>query len=260
MEQWVMRQAVRRRNRYASDNRRRPCSKAPDPIPIPIPSPNVPTCLSDQYGNPKGANGQRVTHCPDGSFCCGTGSVASHCCNRRGGVFVINGTITAPDPSPSAPESRTSSPPSWSPHTSLPLPSVTTISHHDPTNGVSSPTSLSSQLQRPNHLVPIIAGILGGVIGIFIFIGTIIWLIRRKRKGLTKPNSIEDSIVILDTARTTPTRQQSRRGKHHQPVHHTRRIDGTVRPPEFEGMAENETWDRVIFVDQMGGAVRQMGF
>ncbi|KAL8752477.1 MAG: hypothetical protein Q9199_005713 [Rusavskia elegans] len=255
-----MYQVVRRRNRYASDNGRRPYSKATDPIP----SPNMPTCLPDQYGNPRGANGQRVTQCRDGSFCCGKGSDASHCCNGRQGVFVVNGTVTSTDPSRSAPGSRTSFTSSWSPPTSLSLPSVTTISHRDPTNGVSSPTppssSASSQPQRPNHLVPIIAGVLGGVIGILILIGTIIWLFRRKRKGFEQSNSIEDSIVILDTAPTTPTRQQSRRGKHHQPVHHMRRINGTVRPPEFKGMAENEVWDRVIFVDRLGGAVRQMGF
>ncbi|CAL8576819.1 hypothetical protein XPA_002684 [Xanthoria parietina] len=260
MEESGMHQVVRRRNRYASHNRRRPCSKATDPIP----SPHMPTCLPGPDGYPRAANGQRVSQCRDGSFCCGKGSDASRCCNGRRGVFIANGTIIATNPSSSAPESKSSVTSSWSPPTSLSLPSVTTISQGDPTSGVDSPsppsTSASSQSPRPNHLVPIIAGILGGVIGLLLLIGTIVWLFRRKRKGSEQSSSMEDSIVILDTAQTTPTRQQSRRGKHPQPIRHMKRINGTVRPPEFQGMAENEVWDRVIFVDQLGGAVRQMGF
>ncbi|KAL8779644.1 MAG: hypothetical protein Q9213_006835 [Squamulea squamosa] len=123
-------------------------------------------------------------------------------------------------------------------------------------------TSASSQppKSQPPKVVPIIAGVLGGVIGILILISTLVWLFRRKRRGPAKSDSMEESIVILDTARTTPTRQQSRRDKHYGPIHHTKRINGTVRPPEFKGTAENEVWDRVMFVDQLGGAVMQMGF
>ena len=224
----------------------------------------MPTCLPDQYGNLRNANGQLVTQCLDGSICCGNGPEASQCCNVGRGVFLSNGTSIATESSPSPLVDMPSSTPYWAPPTSLSLPSVTTIPHGDAGNGVSSPTSSSTTgttpTRRSDHVVPIVAGILGGVIGVLILIGILFWLVRRRMKDAGRSDSIEDSIVILDTARTTPMRQVSRRGKHHKPVHRTRRIDGTVRPPEFEGTAHNDVWDRVMFIDQLGGAVRQMGF
>ncbi|KAL8886506.1 MAG: hypothetical protein Q9215_005805 [Flavoplaca cf. flavocitrina] len=210
------------------------------------------------------ANGQRVTQCLDGSFCCGKGPEASQCCDLGRGIFLANSTTIPTESSSSALVGTPSFTSYWAPPTSLSLPSATTISHGDATNGVSSPTSSpssgTSPAQRPDHVVPIVAGILGGVIGILILIGILFWLVRRRKKDAARSDSMEDSIVILDTAQTTPMRQESHRGKHHEPVHQTRRIDGTVRPPEFKGTAENDVWDRVMFIDQLGGAVRQMGF
>ncbi|KAL9040483.1 MAG: hypothetical protein Q9180_001878 [Flavoplaca navasiana] len=220
--------------------------------------------LQHQYGNLRNANGQRVTQCPDGSFCCGKGPEASQCCGLGRGVFLVNSTTIPAEPSSSALVGTPSFTSYWAPPTSLSLPSATTISHGDATNGVSSPTSSptsgTSPAQRPDHVVPIVAGILGGVIGVLILIGILFWLVRRRKKDAPRSDSMEDSVVILDTAQTTPMRQDSRRGKHPEPVHQTRRIDGTVRPPEFKGTAENDVWDRVVFIDQLGGAVRQMGF
>lgn len=249
-----------RRNRYASlDRRRRRYPKARDPNLYP----NVPTCLPDQYGNLRNANGQRVTQCLDGSFCCGKGPEASECCNVGRGIFLSNGTSISPESSSNPLVGTPSSTSYWGPPTSLSLPSVTTVPHGDAANGVSSPTSSStsgiSPTRRSDHVVPIVAGTLGGIICVLILIGILFWLVRRRMKDVGRSDSIEDSIVVLDTARTTPMRQVSRRGKHHKPVHRTR-IDAMVRPPEFEGTAENDVWDRVMFIDQLGGAVRQMGF
>ena len=227
-------------------------------------SSTVPTYLLDQYGNLRNANGQRVTQCLDGSFCCGKGPEASQCCNLGRGIVLANSTTIPMESSSSALVGTPSFTSYWAPPTSLSLPSATTISHGDATNGVSSPTSSASSgtspAQRPDHVVPIVAGILGSVIGVLILIGILFWLVRRRKKDAASSDSMEDSIVILDTAQTTPLRRDSRRGRHHEPVHQTRRIDGTVRPPEFKGTAENDVWDRVMFIDQLGGAVRQMGF
>ncbi|KAL8682646.1 MAG: hypothetical protein Q9186_001333 [Xanthomendoza sp. 1 TL-2023] len=263
MEKSLMHQIVCQWNRYALDCRQKTSllgdtSRGLNPI--------IPTCTPDQFGNQRIAGDQRVTQCQDGSFCCGKGSEASTCCTQRRGMFVVNGTTTSQKPSSIVTESRTRRPTPWSPPTSLTLPSVTTRSNGGPSNRVLTPTSSPSTAltsvpsDKPNHVIPIVASILGGVIGTLILLSTLIWLFRRRKRRITNSDSVGDSIVILDTARTTPTRQQSRKTKHYGPVHNTKRIDGTVRPPEFEGTVENEVWDRVIFVDQLGGAVIQMGF
>ncbi|KAL8997912.1 MAG: hypothetical protein Q9169_002905 [Polycauliona sp. 2 TL-2023] len=183
---------------------------------------------------------------------------------RDKGVLIVNGTSVSAKTSSNNLESRTTSAPLLSTSTSMPLPPATTISQRDPTEGLSSPTSpplpASPQAPREGHVVPIIAGTLGSVIGVLILLGLLIWLKRRRKRNTGRSHSMEDSIVILDTAQTTPMRQGSRRDKQHEPVRKTRRIDGTARPPEFYGMAEDGIWDRVVFMDQLGGAVRQMGF
>lgn len=49
-----------------------------------------------------------VTHCDDGSYCCGNGALADACCDEKKGLFVRNGeavprilylTSTTPEPS-----------------------------------------------------------------------------------------------------------------------------------------------------------------
>lgn len=223
----------------------------------------MPTCTPDQFGIERMAGDQRVTPCRDGSFCCGKSSKALDCCNSRRGVFVVNGTSTSEKPSSTATEHGTRSSSPWSPPTSL---SITTISHQDPSSPITSPTSSPSPASTSgssgphDRVIPIVAGILGSVIGSLILVSTLIWLFRRQRRRRAGLDSVGDSIVILDTAQTTPTRQQWGQTKHQGPIHNTKRIEGTVRPPEFKGTAENEVWERVIFVDQLGGAVMQMGF
>lgn len=116
-----------------------------------------------------------ITPCGDGSYCCGSGLLASKCCKENRGLFVQNGTAVSRDSSSIAFDIVSSSSINATPSSSS-IAALTLVQ----SSGALTPTASasSSPVAKPAHQTGVIVGaaiggaaILGLITGIIVLIG-----------------------------------------------------------------------------------------
>ena len=109
------------------------------------------------------ANDETVTQCSDGSWCCGTSSNTTDCCNQGKGVWIVDGEATTLRPSAS----------SDAPSSSL---SVTATA--STTSGANPPSKTSS-----TSPAAIIAIVTAAVIGTFVMVMGVVCCLMGRGRG-----------------------------------------------------------------------------
>lgn len=141
-----------------------------------------------------------VTHCEDGSYCCGNGTFAQPCCDKKEGVFMVNGdaipylqfttafstsssTLTSlitPSSSITTQALITSSPGTFSPsNTSTSSVKPSSLSISPP--GTSSSPVLSAQSASSASSSQVIAATVCGTCALLLLVGALIFMVRKFR-------------------------------------------------------------------------------
>lgn len=115
-----------------------------------------------------------VTHCADGSYCCGNGDPARKCCEAGEGVKIVNGQVV--NPKTTKPTTSASS----------------TATSTGAASGSSSDAAASDQDDAPsNNQAAVIGGTVGGILGVALLgAGSVLGFLaykRRQKRKMTPP-------------------------------------------------------------------------
>lgn len=141
-----------------------------------------------------------VTPCANGSFCCGNSTIATECCIRQRGYFVVNGSATLFNPVSFKASSARSSSTSFASSASSSAISSSTIS-----SSTVSPTSVSPALTSAKYSAGETAKIVGGTAGGMIVLvmlcgGALMWKRYRRRKIQDHDHKTMQLVVTSDVS------------------------------------------------------------
>ncbi|MCJ1430074.1 hypothetical protein MMC29_007989, partial [Sticta canariensis] len=149
-----------------------------------------------------------ITPCGDGSYCCGDGTDAQDCCDKKKGVFLLNGETTSKNPSGTSSLASDYSTSTSKTSISATLSSVTSsfLGSSSIAPLASSPTTSpplsrtpASNPQPPtsskNNAGTIVGGVIGGIAILVLIIGMILILTRQYLHAGSKPKKARSSIA-----------------------------------------------------------------
>ncbi|KAL8729132.1 MAG: hypothetical protein Q9166_004963 [cf. Caloplaca sp. 2 TL-2023] len=162
--------------------------RRPPLAPLPIPR-----LTSVRIGNTGGS--VRVTQCQDGSYCCGTGTMANTCCTNGNGVFIAkNGETTNVKPKSTISPASTASSTLSTSNTTTSTRSGLIISTD--LTGAAAPSQTGSgpraadtkTVEEPtNNTSAIAGGVVGGLVAAALIVVAGLWFLRQRRtRGISE--------------------------------------------------------------------------